>query len=97
MPDLTTLTPQQQALSKKVSVQVLSKSDPKSGRLKRVRGKIQEDSNLGDLFAKGSVDVETLTQRLREKLPLDEGIEEVVQYLSDEYAQLGDGILMISK
>lgn len=93
MPDLTTLTPQQQALSRKVNVQVLSKANPGSGLLRRSRKKIQEDPSLGGLFTTGVIDVETLTQRLREKLPLDEGVEDVAQYLADEFAQLGDGIL----
>jgi len=96
MPDLTTLTPQQQALSRKVNVRVLSKANPSSGLLRRSREKIQEDPNLGGLFTTGVIDVETLTQRLREKLHFDEGLDDVAQYLADEYAQLGDGILMIS-
>lgn len=96
MPDLTTLTPQQQALSRKVNVQVLSKADPQPGLLRRVREKIQEDPSLSSLFVNKIVDEQALTQLLQEKLPLDEGVAEVAQYLADEYAQLGDGILMIS-
>lgn len=86
----------QQTLSRTVNVQVTSRANPSSGLLRRSREKIQEDPNLGGLFTMGVIDVETLTQRLREKLPLDEGVEDVAQYLADEYAQLGDGILMIS-
>jgi hypothetical protein len=96
MPDLTILTPQQQALSRKVNVKVLSKADPEPGVLRRVREKIQEDSSLSSLFVNGSIDEQVLAQLLHEKLPLDEGIEEVSQYIADEYAQLGDGILVIS-
>jgi hypothetical protein len=96
MPDLTTLTPQQQALSRKVNVRVLTKANPEPGILRRIREIIQKDSILSGLFVDRTVDVELLSQRLHEKLPLDEGLEEVAQYLSDEYAQLGDGILMIS-
>jgi hypothetical protein len=96
MPDLTTLTPQQQTLSRKVNVRVLSRADPDSGVLRRVREKIQQNSNLSNLFANRNVDVSELTKLLTEELPLDEGVGEVAQYLADEYAQLGDGILMIS-
>ena len=96
MPNQIVLTPQQQALSRKVHVEVLSKANPPSGLLRRMRGKIQEDSNLSNLFVDRTVDVETLTKGLQEKCPLDDGLEEVAQYLADEYSQLGDGILMIS-
>lgn len=96
MPDLTTLTPQQQVLSRKVNVQVLSKANPESGLLRRIREKIQQNSSLSNLFVNKTVDVSVLTKLLTEEIPLDEGIEDVAQYLADEYAQLGDGILMIS-
>lgn len=96
MPDLTTLTPQQQALSRKVNVRVLSRANPDSGLLRRVRERIQQDSNLSNLFVNRNVDVGELTKQLTENLPLDDGIGEAAQYLADEYAQLGDGILMIS-
>ena len=101
MPNLVAQTPQQQALARKVQVDVLSKADPPPGLLRLVRVSIQNEPTLSSLFTPNeggtrSVDPEVLTQQLKDFYPLEDSIEEVAQYLADEYEQLGDGILLIS-
>jgi hypothetical protein len=101
MPNLTTQTPQQQALARKVQVEVLSKADPPPGLLRLVRVSIQNEPILSTLFTPSeggtrSIDVESLTERLRNFYPLEDNLEVIAQYLADEYEQLGDGILLIS-
>jgi hypothetical protein len=101
MPNLVAQTSQQQALARKVQVDVLSKVDPPPGLLRRVRVSIQNEPILSSLFTPNeggtrSVDAEVLTERLKSFYPLEDSIEKVAQYLADEYEQLGDGILLIS-
>jgi hypothetical protein len=102
MPNLAAPTPQQQALSRRVKVEVLSKANPPSGLLRIVRTVIQNESSLNELFIRDDssitvgVNRDLLTSQLRERFPLEEDIEEVATYLADEYDQLGEGILLIS-
>jgi hypothetical protein len=102
MPNLVVSTPQQQALSRRVNVEVLSKANPPSGLLRIVRSVIQSEAPLNELFIQDAssitvgVNRELLISQLRERFPLEDGIEEVATYLADEYDQLGEGILLIS-
>jgi hypothetical protein len=80
-------------------VEVLSRSNPEAALLRMSRLVLQRNPKVQELFKttpNREVDREKLLAALQEEFPLDEGVVEVANYLSDEFEQIGDGLLLIS-
>ena len=103
MPDLATFTPQIRNLAN-LNVEVITSANPDGGLLRIIREKIRQVPALSEVFSQANdnrqqehpvVDRDRLTALLNEHYH-EEGLDEVANYLADEYEQIGDGLLLIS-
>lgn len=103
MPDLATFTPQIRNLAN-LNVEVITSTNPDGGLLRIIREKIRQVPALSEVFSQANenrqqehpiVDRDRLIAVLNEHYHED-GLEEVANYLADEYEQIGDGLLLIS-
>ena len=91
--------------SASLEVEVVSSANPNSNLLKSIRLLIPDSEQVRQVFLDAQadprldesikVDRQRLQGVLHEIYPHD-GIEEVAEYLADEFEQLGDGILLVS-
>ena len=91
--------------SASLDIEVVSEANPDPSLLRSIRYLLQQNEGLRQVFADAQlegeaggsrqVDRQRLLGLLSEAYP-HEGLDQVAEYLSDEFEQIGEGVLLIS-